>query len=133
MIAAYHLATGAVLIWSGDLSIRLARTLYGWTIEGSPELGILGELLGCYAIAFGLMMAVAARDPVAYRSSITIGVALIVLRLFQRAYFSAKIIEVFQVAPARHWTAFVLLLLLAAGLVLLRWHVSRAPGQTAGR
>lgn len=131
-IAIYHLATGALLIASGKLAIRFARASYGWTIEGSPELGIVGELLGCYAIAFGLMMAAAARDPLTHRPFITIGIVLILLRLFQRAYFSAKIEEVFAVPPGRHWGAFAFLALLAAGLAYVRYDLSREAGP-AGR
>ncbi len=129
IIAAYHVATGAMVIWSGDVSIRFAKLSYGWTVEGSPELGILGELLGCYAIAFGLMMAVAARDPVAYRSFITVGIVLVALRLVQRAWFAAKIMEVFEVSAGRHWAAFVFILLIGAALALFRFQIHRRTGE----
>ena len=55
-IGIYHLWAGLMMIFSGELTIRLAKSLSGWTIEGSPAMGIVGEVLGCYLIAFGLMM-----------------------------------------------------------------------------
>lgn len=125
VIAIYHIALGVLLIVSGDLSIRAADAFYGWQIDGSPELGILGEILGCYAIVFGLMMVTAARDPVRYRSLLSIGIVLIVLRLIQRAYFAAKVMEVFQVSPGRYWGAFLFVLAIGAALTWVRVTVHR--------
>lgn len=128
VIALYHIVLGLLLIYSGELSIRAADAMYGWQITGSPELGILGEILGCYAIAFGLMMAVAAGDPVRYRSLLTVGIVLIALRLLQRLIFAGKVMEVFQVSSGRYWSAFVFVLLLGA---LLTWVRLLARRETA--
>ena len=125
IISSYHVATGILIIASGDLSLWFARTFYGWTIDGSSELGILAELLGCYAVAFGLMLAVAAKDPVAYRSFLTVGVVLIALRVFQRLVFADKIIGTFQVDPGRHWLATGFILLLGVLLAAFRLQIHR--------
>ena len=124
-IAAYHVATGLLIIGFGELSIRFAKAFYGWTVEGSPALGILAELLGCYAVAFGLMMAVAARDPVAHRDLLTVGVVLIALRVFQRLYFADKILATFQVDPGRHWLATLFIFCLGAAVAAFRWQIRR--------
>jgi len=60
---AYHTLVGIVLLTSGELAIRLANVGFGWTIEGSPSLGILGEILGCFLIAFAAMLFVITLDP----------------------------------------------------------------------
>ena len=125
VIAGYHIVLGVLLIYSGELSIRAADALYGWTIAGSPELGILGEILGCYAIAFGLMMATAAGDPVRHRSLLTVGVVLFALRLLQRVVFAGKVMEVFEVSSGRYWGAFLFVLALAAALTWARLLVQR--------
>lgn len=125
VIAIYHISTGILIIASGDLSLRFAKTFYGWTIDGSSELGILAELLGCYAIAFGLMLATAAKDPVRYRSFLTVGVVLIALRVFQRLYFAGKIIDTFGVDPGRHWLATAFIFLLGAALAAFRYQIHR--------
>ena len=127
IIATYHVVTGILIIASGELSLRFAEVFYGWTIDGSSELGILAELLGCYAIAFGLMLAVAAKDPVGYRSFLTVGVVLIALRVFQRLYFATKIIETFDVAAGRHWLATGFIFLLGATLFVFRYRLGRDP------
>jgi hypothetical protein len=129
VIALYHILLGALLIFSGEMSISAADALYGWQITGSPELGILGEILGCYAIAFGLMMAVAAGDPARFRSLLTVGIVLIALRLVQRLFFAGKVMEVFQVSSGRYWGAFVFVLLLGA---ILTWVRLQVRGESAG-
>ncbi len=126
-IAAYHLGVGLLLLFSGDLSIRAAKALAGWTIQGSPALGIAGEILGCYIIAFGLMMAFAAADPIQGRHAITVGLVLIALRLFQRLVFSGKVIETFQVPAGRHWAAFAIVAAIGLALLAFRIQVGRAP------
>ena len=131
VIALYHILLGVLLIYSGELSIRVADLMYGWQITGSPELGILGEILGCYAIAFGLMMAVAAGDPARYRSLLTVGIVLIALRLVQRLIFAGKVMEVFQVSAGRYWGAFLFVLALGAALTWARLLVGRERGAAA--
>lgn len=130
----YHVAVGLLLLFSGELSIRAAKLLQGWTIQGSPELGIVGEILGCYLIAFGLMLALAARDPVGYRDVLWVVVALCVVRLFQRLYFADKIAEVFQAEAAKGWVFFATVLVLCSCLVFLRLKIGRdlATGEEIG-
>lgn len=122
-IGLYHLWVGVTLIMSGETSIRLARSIAGWTIDGSPAMGIVGEILGCYIIAFGLMMLVAAWDPVGGRHFLTVGVVLIALRVFQRLYFGDKVMEVFQVSPWHHWMAITVVTVMGVLLSMFRWHV----------
>jgi hypothetical protein len=124
-IGVYHLFAGITVMISGESTIRLAKSLGGWTIEGSPAMGIVGEILGCYLIAFGLMMLAATFNPVQNKSLITIGIVLIGLRLIQRLVFSAKVMEVFQVDAARHWGAFAVVAALGVGLLLFRLRLTR--------
>ena len=124
-IGVYHLCTGLMTMFSGELTIRMAKSLAGWTIEGSPAMGIVGEVLGCYLIAFGLMMLAAAVNPIKSKSFITVGLVLIALRLIQRLVFSAKVIEVFQVDAARHWGAFVVVAAMGLGLLIFRIRLAR--------
>ncbi len=122
-IAAYHALVGLVLLFSGELSIKLAHSLAGMTITGTPELGIVGEILACYILAFAFVMGLAAYDPVKYRSAISIGIVLFVLRLFQRIFFAGKVMEVFQVPSGRYWMAFTIVAVLASALSFFRWRI----------
>ncbi len=131
IIALYHIVLGALLIFSGELSLRFADASYGWKITGSPELGILGEILGCYGIAFGLTMAIAAGNPVRHRALLTVGIVLIVLRLLQRILFADKVMETFQVPSGRYWAAFVFVLAIGVALTWARVLVQREAGGSA--
>lgn len=122
-IGRYHLRVGIMLIVSGETSIRLAKSIAGWTIEGSSAMGIVGEILGCDAIAFGLMMPVATWDPVRGKHFLTVGVVLIALRIFQRLCFGSKAVEVFQVSPWHHWMAIVVVTVMGVLLLLFRLQV----------
>lgn len=124
-IATYHLILGLLLLFSGELSIRALKVFAGATIEGSPQLGIVGEILACYLLAFGLMMGIAAWNPVKNRAIITAGLVLIALRLFQRLFFAAKVMQVFQVTATHYWSATAIATILGLLLGMFRWRIYR--------
>ena len=125
LVATYHMLVGLLLLFSGELSIKALKTFAGATIEGSPQLGIAGEILGCYILTFALMMGVAAWNPVKNRSLLTIGLTLIVLRIFQRIFFAEKVMQVFQVPPANYWMATAIAAILGLLLGTFRLKIYR--------
>jgi hypothetical protein len=125
LIGAYHVIVGLVIMFSGQLAIQLAKSIGGMTIIGSPELGIVGEILACYILAFGLMMVLVAWNPVKNRALISVGLVLFVLRVFQRLYFGPKVMAVFQVAPSPYWSEAAVVALLGILLGLFRWQIHR--------
>ncbi len=128
-MAAYHFLVGALLIVSGEASIRFASVALGYTIEPDPALGVAGEVLGCYMIAFGLMLALVARDPHRYRSMLLVAAAFVAVRIVQRIVFADKVIEVFAVPEARYWGSCVFVALLGFGLLVFwRSLASARPG-----
>lgn len=122
----YNATAGILLIASGELAIRFASLILGWTVEGSPALGIAGEILGCQLLAFALMLFVITLDPMRYRVFLNVAIAFVLLRLAQRVYFSDKIIETFHVPEARYWGSCVFVALLAAALFAFRSQLGRA-------
>ena len=114
----YHGLAGVLLIVSGDLSIQFAAAVMGWTIEGSPALGIAGEILGCYLIGFALMLVLAMRDPVRHRGVLLVAVGFIALRVIQRVVFADKVMTVFSVPETRYWISCAFVALLGVGLFL---------------
>ncbi len=126
VVGVYHVVVGILLIASGDLSLRAAKAVAGWSIEGSPAMGIVGEILGCYLVAFGVMMLLAARDPIGGKHLLTVGLLLIALRVGQRLVFSEKVREVFQVPAAQHWGALLLVAAIGVALLVFRLQVERA-------
>jgi hypothetical protein len=125
LIAAYHMVIGLALLLSGELALKLARLAAGLKIEGSPQMGIVGEIFGCYVLAFGLMMVFVAVDPVKNRSLISVGIALFALRLVQRVAFASKTMAILGLSAADYWPPAAVVALLGAALVVMRWRVAR--------
>ncbi len=119
-VSFYHVVLGLLMLFSGEMAIKAAKSMAGMTIIGSPVLGIMGEILACYIIAFGLMMGLAAWNPIKNRSLITVGLVLFTLRLLQRIIFADKTMEVFQIPSARYWTAFIIVLIISVILGIFR-------------
>ncbi len=124
-VGVYHITLGFLIFFSGDLAIKIAKSFAGITITGSPELGAIGEVLACYIIAFGLMMGLAAWNPIKNRSMITIGLILFILRLFQRIIFAGKTMEIFQISATSYWTAFIVVLIISVTLGFFRLMIYR--------
>lgn len=124
-VAVYHLMSGAVLLFSSDLTIRSLKAMAGVTVSGSPELGIVGEILACYLLAFGLMMAIAAWNPVKNRAIITVGLVLFALRLFQRVFFADKVMTVMQIPSQTYWTSAAIVAVLSLLMGAFRWRLYR--------
>jgi len=119
-VGVYHIMLGLLLLFSGEMAINAAKSMAGMTIIGSPQFGVIGEILACYFIAFGLMMGLAAWNPIKNRSLISVGLVLFVLRLLQRLIFAEKTMEVFQMSSARYWSFFVILLAISIILGFFR-------------
>jgi len=125
-VAIYHVTMGGILFVSGELALKVAKLLGGVSISGSPEMGILGEILACYLIAFGLMVALAAWDPVKYRGALSVGLVLFALRSIQRLVFADKVIAVFHVPPVSHYTGTAVVIIFAVVLGLFRLKVAKS-------
>jgi hypothetical protein len=133
-VGVYHLVVGLVLMFSGEAAIKAAKVFGGMTVVGSSEMGILGEVLACYVLAFGAMMLVAAYDPVKNRACLSIGATLCALRVLQRLLFGSKLMSVFQMDAAHYWGSLAIVTVLGAGLALFRWRLYQAtPGGPASR
>jgi hypothetical protein len=124
-VAGYHLVSGLLLLFFGDFAINTLKFLAGVSISGSPELGIVGEILACYLLAFGLMMGIAAWNPIKNRALITVGLVLFALRLFQRIFFADKVMQVMQIPANRYWSAALIVAILAILLSAFRWRLYR--------
>lgn len=130
VIAAYHLALGLALLFSGELAIKLVRVLGGMTVAGSPEMGVIGEIVGCYITAFGLMMIFVIVDPVKNRSLVSVAFSLFALRVFQRVFFASKTMSILGLAPSAYWPMAVVVGAIAVSLAVLRAQIAR--GQRRG-
>lgn len=124
-VAIYHVAMGAIMFISGELTLKIARVLGGVNIQGSPELGVLSEILACYVIAFGLMMALAAWNPLKYRGALTVGLVLFGLRTLQRFIYAEKSMDVFHVPLTSHYAGTVSVIVIAGILGYFRFKIAQ--------
>src|SRR4051812_20414808 len=89
----YHIILGLVALFgSSEMVISLAEKVYGITITIDHDLFItFARFAATYMIAFGLMMGLVARRPYEYRNFAWVGIALFLLRIFDRVVFSSVI------------------------------------------
>jgi len=124
-MSAYHLIYGAILMASGEVAIRLAKQVGGATIEGTPSIGIVGEILACYAMTYGVLLAMVTYNPSKYWRMIPGLLSLIVFSLFRGIVFSGKTIAVWQMEPVRHWLYSGFVALLGILLFLFWWRLRK--------
>lgn len=124
VMAAGHLILGGLMLFSGTLTAKLIKFGMDANIVEAPALGVVSEFLACYILAFGLMTALAAVEPVKYRALISIGIVLIAICLFQWCWFAADTIPVFHVSPGRYWTAGALFAAFGICLSIFRWQIN---------
>ena len=131
-IAVYHIIFGLALLFSGELAIRLARLLAGLTVEGTPQMGVVGEIFGCYLLAFGLMMVFVVVDPVKNRSMISVALTLFVLRVVQRVVFASKTMAILGLSAAAYWPMALVVGAFALALALFRVRIAGDQKRLAG-
>ncbi len=120
VIGIYHLGLGILPFLPTAFTTRLLFGLFGMVFEVTPQMHYLGQLFGIYAILFGLMALVAARDPYRHRSLVSLIVVLYCLRILNRVFFIFMFMPAFQTTPFRGWLEVVLLAAFGLGVVLLR-------------
>jgi hypothetical protein len=120
LIAIYHLVLGLATFVSDDLTARLAWQLFGLNLEMTPQLSYIVQLLGVYAITFGVLTAFVARDPLAHRAMLNVVLILYVLRIVNKFLSMGEFTQAFNASTTRIWTDLVLLAFFGAAVLLLR-------------
>lgn len=120
MIAIYHVVLGLATFVSDDLTTRLAWQLFGLHLDMTPQLSYIVQLLGVYAITFGVFTAYVARDPFANRAMLNVIVILYVLRVVNKFLSMGEFTQAFNASMTRVWTDVVLLAFFGAAVLLLR-------------
>jgi hypothetical protein len=121
VIAVYHLAAGLVATFAKEQTTTLASLMFGiaLTMDGQTEL--LVRYLGAFGIAFGVLAALAALDPVRNKAFIYGAVVYFFVRAFDRIVF-AELLAQHHVGPAPNWWRIVVIVAFAA---LLLWFMPR--------
>lgn len=123
LIGFYHVACGLIPNLFSNQIPALAERLAGMKLKAAPEFIALAKPFGVYAIAFGVMMGVAAWNPVKNRALISIGVILFVLRIVQRLAGLDEATQVFGVTPGRSMGTIAIVACFAIALAWLRFRL----------
>lgn len=132
-ICIYHVALGLCANLPPAQVQSVASLVFGLHLPDNPALFQLIKPFGVYVVVFGVMMGVAAWNPVKNRALITIGVILFALRLLQRLLNLDAVEQGFGVTPGRNTATIATVAAFAILLAVLRWklyremHESHAP------
>lgn len=124
-ICLYHVACGLAAILSPDQIPTIAEKLAGMKVTASPEFLYLAKPFGVYAAAFGVMMGVAAWNPIKNRALISVGIVLFALRIVQRLTSMGEVEQLFGVSPARSLQTVAIVAVLGLALAWLRYRLYR--------
>jgi hypothetical protein len=120
IICTYHIVCGLIPNLFPNHALALAERLSGMNIQAAPQFIALTKPFGIYAITFGIMMGLAAWNPVKNRALITVGVILFALRIFQRLTGLQEAEQVFGVTPDRSMITIAIVSCFAIALTWLR-------------
>jgi hypothetical protein len=120
MICIYHVVLGLATFVSGDLTVKLAKSIFGLNLEMTPQMSYIVQLLGVYAIAFGLVAGLAAADPLKHPVLLNVIVVLYALRILNKLISMNQFQQAFGASMAKVWTDVVLLAAFGIAVVALR-------------
>ena len=118
-ICVYHVTAGVLLNSPKEWIAAVAKWSFGnMTLTGDPGMYFFLRPLGVYLIIFGIMMGIAAWNPMKNRALITVGVILFALRIVQRIMTAGEFQSLFGLSQARNT---VMILIVAVFGVALAW------------
>jgi hypothetical protein len=123
LICVYHVMIGVIAFMPPEVVRGSARVLLGLALPETPALYQVVKSLGVYALVFGVMMGVAAWDPIKNRALISVGVVLFALRIFQRLMNLDALEESFSVSTARNLGTAGVVAVIGGALAWLRWRI----------
>lgn len=129
-ICAFHIIIGLGLNVSPDFP-QLVAQYYGAEVAWTPEFLYVVKPVGAFMLVFGVLVGVAARDPLAHGPIVYGAVLLFILRGLQRIVFQDEIGAALAIGASRNIGNAIFFLLLAAVVFLLyRAASSRAVSVT---
>lgn len=125
-IAVYHVAAGLLLNCPREWILAVARpALNNAALKDIPEVFFFLHPLGIYLIVFGILMGVAAWNPVKNRAIISVGVILFALRIVQRIATGDEFQSLLGVSPARNMAMIGVVAVFGIALAFFRYQLYR--------
>ena len=125
LIAVYHLTIGVIAFFPQETVSAAAALILGLSLPDEPALFQVIKSFGVYAGVFGVMMGLAAYDPVKNRAMISAGVVLMALRVMQRLTNLEELERSFDVATVRNLGTVIIVSGLGLALTWFRWRLWR--------
>lgn len=124
-ICLYHVTLGLCANLPAPQVQAVGSALLGLHLPDNPALFQLLKPFGVYVAVFGVMMGVAAWNPVKNRALISVGVVLFALRLLQRLTDLEGVQQNLGVTSGRNWATIATVAAFTALLATLRWKLYR--------
>lgn len=118
VIAAYHGLVGIAATFFVSHTTTLAGMMFGVEVTMNSQTELLVRYLGAFAIAFGIMAAMAAIDPARNKTFIYGAVVYFFVRACDRVLFASLFAE-HQVGGVPNWWRIVVIVAFAASLLWL--------------
>jgi hypothetical protein len=125
LICIYHVSIGVIAFLPSETVGAAASAILGLALPEEPALFQVIKSFGVYAFVFGVMMGLAAYDPVKNRAMITAGVVLFALRIGQRLANLDELEQSFGVSEARNLGTVAVVGALGLALAWFRWRLWR--------
>ena len=125
LICIYHVGFGLLANAPSDLMRQCAVSMLGINLPANAALDYVIKPFGIYVMTFGVMMGVAAWNPVKNRALISVGVVLFVLRIAQRLLNLEAMQQAFGVAPSRNLATVAVVAVFGLALAWFRFQLYR--------
>ncbi|HCU25746.1 MAG TPA: hypothetical protein DF383_12080 [Deltaproteobacteria bacterium] len=116
-LAIFHVLVGMALVVSKTAQFNLTF-LYGATLTSSDQSSYLLRIIGSFAFALGLMLWLAARDPLKYKWIVLNAVIFFAFRNIQRSIFIQEV-ESLEISATKNWLTNLFFWLLVIGLLAM--------------
>lgn len=125
LICVYHVTIGVAAFLPPATVKATALAILGLNLPDEPALYQVIKSFGVYAGVFGVMMGLAAYDPVKNRAMITVGVILFAVRIGQRLAALDALERDFGVSAGRNVGTVAFVAGLGLALAWFRWRLWR--------
>lgn len=120
IICLYHIAVGVLANMNDRGIVWVVEKITGSSITPDAQMRYLVKPFGVYVIVFGVLMGLAAWNPVKNRSIISVGVGLFIVRAVQRFVFANELETLFNITHQRNMIGAGVVTLFALALLVLR-------------